>query len=397
MNLKELQDIQKKAATQPPQIQKTVEVDTPFGVATADVPAAVELALTVEPAKLSEEEKVASAQRLEIVVQESGLVGESAHELVAKFAPLMAEAKGFADTAKSVTVTDESQMQAMKLARATRLALRAVRIRAENLRKGLKAESIQRGKAIDGVYNLIEYLVSPIETRLEECENFAQTAAAQRAEKLRADREELLRPYSIDTSFYELAAMPEETFARLLEDTRRSHESKVAEKIRIEKEKQENDRLEKLKTARESTLALYGLTPLAAYGIATTNFEFKDNRIELLSGQDFETLRAAARGYFDAKQARLKKEKEAEDARLAQLEADAEKGRQAQKRIDDQKKADAKLRRAPDGKKLRNWAAAIMDIPTPAMATEEGKFLAAEMREKVDELCKTLVEEACKL
>jgi hypothetical protein len=388
MNIKELQALKPKLPD--PKILKPGEMEEierrEQAAIAADPrvdPAAGEMAIVA--AEVTPEIRAESAQRLEIEVQKSGLVGESAHELVAKFAPLMAEAKGFADTAKSIAVTDESQVQAMKLARATRLALRAVRIRAEKLRKDLKADSLQRGKAIDGIYNLIAYLVTPIEDRLEAAENFAEAATAARAQKLKDDREELLRPYSIDTGFYDLAAMPADTFGRLLEDTQRSHESKVAEKIRIEKDKQESDRLAGVKKERESRLALFGLTPLT------------DNRIELLSDRDFETMLAAAKKNFDAEAARLKKEKEAEDARQKQLEADAEKGRKAQRDLEARQKADrdaeaergrqaAKLKRAPDKTKLETFAGQVATMRLPEMKTDEGKAACEEINEEIAHL-----------
>ena len=58
----------------------------------------------------------------------------------------------------------------MQEARIARLALRDIRIQADKTRKALKEESLRYGKAVQGVYNVIEYLITPIEKHLEERE-----------------------------------------------------------------------------------------------------------------------------------------------------------------------------------------------------------------------------------
>lgn len=353
----------------------------------------------------------ADAQKLELAVKESGLEGESATELVLKFQPLMAEAKKYADMVKGVTVTDISQTVEMKLARTARLALRDVRVRADKLKVKLKADSLRRGKAIDGVFHVIEYLIEPMEAKLLEMEQFEDRAKAATAQKLKTDREELLRPYSIDTSFYSLDVMPEESFARLLEDSRRAHQSKVDERIRMDNERRESERLENLKIVRAGRLHAF-----AKVNCNPDNLWVPIRPVESLSNEEFESALAFAQKGFEEKKEKERK-RQAEKDREAQAirdrlqsekdEAD-KKAAGLQKQIDDRKKADeaadkkkkadaARTARAPDAAKLRAWANAIRDIPTPAMKTDEGASLALQTRSSVNALCKLIESEAAKL
>jgi hypothetical protein len=245
---------------------------------------------------------VVTDDKLALAIRDAQLEPASAQELLNQFAPLMAEARKLANTAKGIDVKAEDDALGMKLARTTRLAFRDVRVRTERLRKTLKEDSLRRGKAIDGVCRVVEYLIVPIEEKLEAMENLAATKAAERAAKLKADREELLRPYSISTEFYSLEAMPEDAFARLLDDTRRAHEAKIQQRIAEQKARDDE-----IKAIQRKNLAASRKELLLTYGISPTATAMQGEAIADLSDEDFRKMSEDHRFLFEQEQERKRK------------------------------------------------------------------------------------------
>ncbi len=404
-------------------IVRTIDAETPFGKASVNVPAESSLQ---DGVTLEEVQAEMSDDKLQVAIRDAHLEPASAQELLNQFAPLMAQAKKLANMAIGLTVTAADQVTEMKLARQLRLALRAVRVDSEKLRVKLKADSIRRGKAIDGVHNVIEYLIEPIETRLDDAEKFAEREEAKAKAKIKEDREALLRPYSIDTSFYTLDAMPEENFARLLEDTKRAHQSKVDEKIRIEKgraegAKRRNDRLNRLEAAgvhpmdpcmtviiiedmseeefgrileeRMEILGKKRADALISLGVTDPPAE-----LHLLTVEGYLEILDAATRRWEKEQERIQIERKEQDrkdreerARLQREKDEADKrARDAEKALNDRKKADAakaladqkakaKAARAPDKEKLKAFLDAIAAVPMPSLSTQEGKEVAESL------------------
>jgi hypothetical protein len=132
-----------------------------------------------------------------IVVRE--IDPDSAQALTATFGAMIAQAEEWAKQASLIRVTDIGQTHQMRLARESRLGLRAIRINVENARKRLKADSLRRGQAIDAVANMIKARIEPIEAVLLEQEEFAvryeaaqrQIEEAKAAEVVRLEQERL--------------------------------------------------------------------------------------------------------------------------------------------------------------------------------------------------------------
>lgn len=192
------------------------------------------------------------------VVHQSGLEPESQQRLIASFQPLFEQAEKWRQQVATIKVTDVSQVREMKMARESRLALREIRVKAEKARKALKEDVLRRGKAIDGIYNTLEFLIAPLEKSLLEQEQFAQRKEDERIAKVKAEREELLKPYGIDVSLFQLGLMPDEAWANLLDGTRLSHEAKqeVARKAEVARIEAENARLAEEKRIRDENARL---------------------------------------------------------------------------------------------------------------------------------------------
>jgi hypothetical protein len=182
---------------------------------------------------------------LETVVTQSGLDPASAEALRLAFNPLFTAAADWSKRVNGLSVTDVSQKREMKLARESRLALKEIRCNADRQRKKLKEESLRRGKAIDGIYNVLEYLVTPLEEQLLAMEQFAERKEATRLDEQLVERQKALTYFgfpAMDTGA--LRTMADEDFQKLLADAQLMAEAKQREAERVELERLAKERAE---------------------------------------------------------------------------------------------------------------------------------------------------------
>src|SRR6185437_11549413 len=101
---------------------------------------------------------------------------------------MFTQAEEWAARAALIKVTSVDQKREMKMARESRLALREIRIKVEHDRKRLKEDSTRRGRAIDGIANVLKALIEPLEAHLLEQETFAERVEAVRKNALKSTR-----------------------------------------------------------------------------------------------------------------------------------------------------------------------------------------------------------------
>ena len=175
------------------------------------------------------------------------------------------DASKIKEQAEGLVVTSIDQTDKMELAKESRLALKTIRCSVEKKRKELKDESLKKGKAIDGVANIIKKLISPIEDHLQRQENYIKIIEDERKAKLKTDREAELLKCEIDTSFYNLGEMTTEVYDNLLinakkeyadkqEEIKRIEERVEAEKLEQERVRQENEQLRKQAVEQEKQI-----------------------------------------------------------------------------------------------------------------------------------------------
>jgi len=208
-------------------------------------------------------------KEISTVVLESGLGNPQADFIVSKFLPLFNEAKKLIGESEGIVVTDVSQSAEMTLARDKRRALKEIRINADKTRKELKEDGVKYGKVVQGIYNLIEEAISPVEEYLEKQEKFAILLAEEKAKNLKLHRISEISKYVLpeDLGVYNFDIMTEETFVKLLATTKALFEAEkekevlqlaLIEKARVEKEaedvrvREENEALRKEKVEREA-------------------------------------------------------------------------------------------------------------------------------------------------
>jgi hypothetical protein len=176
-----------------------------------------------------------------------------------KFQDFTQSIEEWSEKANAIVVTDETQKEIMAEAREGRLLLKAKRIEVEKVRKSLKEQSLNEGRLIDSVAKYLTGLIEPAEKHLELQEKFIEIQDQNKRIKLKTDRTELLQPYKevIDPSSIQLDLITEEAFTTILNGAKFSLENKKAEALRVEKERLENDRKQKLFQERRLQIVEY--------------------------------------------------------------------------------------------------------------------------------------------
>jgi hypothetical protein len=362
---------------------------------------------------------------LAVAIQQEGIEPASAQELLSRFAPVFAQAKNICKDAAQINVTDATQVSTIKRARTLRLSLRGLRVEADHIRKKLKEDSLRRGKAIQGVYNIIEYAIAPVEEQLLKHEQFAERAEAARIEKLKTEREAVLSEYVADLSFYRLGDMSEEAWGQLLAGAKAAHEARIAAELKAEQERVarakaeaeererirlENERLKKEAEQRERALAE----------------ERRKAEVERRAAEEkARKEREAAEATQRAIEAKARKEREAADAARLAAEEKARKEREAllmkaeaEKRVvearakadrAERERVEAELRkereeaerkkraeeaarrraaRAPDHEKLKVFAGDVRKLAVPSASTDEGRVIVEEIKYQVEKFAR---------
>lgn len=205
---------------------------------------------------MSTETTTEPANELLTLIENSKVEVSTAQSLKAAFEGAFTQAKEWEAKAKTIKVTDASQLKEMKLARESRLLLRTVRTDLDKKRKELKSDALNYGRAVDGIATYLKELIEPTEAYLLEQEEFAKRIEEKRIEEMKQARISELTPMGVDVQYLDLAGMPEPVYAKLLADAKAAMEARheearkaaeaaqKAEADRIAAEKAEADRLE---------------------------------------------------------------------------------------------------------------------------------------------------------
>lgn len=320
--------------------------------------------------------------QLLVITNQAGLAEDKSKQLLSSFGNLFNDARRTVKFAKDIVVTDISQVEEMRKARETRLELKNIRVRVEKTRKQLKEQAVRENKAIDGISNVIKALIVPVEEYLENQEKFAEKLEAERKAKVEAERISQLSKFVEGAENYSLHPdlMSQETFSKLLENSKLAFEARKkaeeeAEKERLaqieadkkeqERIRQENAKLKAEAEKREKELAI--------------------ERAEQQKKLEAEQKKQAAL----QNELRLQREAEAkkEAERLAKIEAD-------KKAIDE---ANRKKLLAPDKEKLLELASMFDSLQLPAVSSKEAmgviratEVMIGKMTSYIRERAKTL-------
>lgn len=321
---------------------------------------------------------------LVLVVKESGLEPTQAQTILESFQGFFKQASEFEKRAKEIVVTEISQVADMAEARKIRLELKNIRVNAEKVKTNLKADILLKGKAIDGIYNVIKALTVPLEDHLEKQEKFAEIWAEAQAEKKLNDRKSKLMQFVEDLSLYNLKDMSDEAFAKLLESSEKAFNDKkeaerLAEEARIKKEEEdriENERIrienEKLKKEAEERDAKEKADREAREKKEKAEAEAKAKADAEAKAKADEIEKA------HQEELRIEREKTEKLEREAREKAEAEAKAKAEA---DEKERQAKL--APEKDKLFSYAESIRTLESPEDLSKAGLQIVRITEEKL--------------
>jgi len=358
---------------------------------------------------------------------------ETAVALKDAFNPQFQKAKELEEAAKAIVITSEEQTDLMEQARTMRLSLKDIRVNTEAMRKELKAESLRKGKAIDGVANIIKFLIVPIEEHLQKQEDFIKVRQEEKIRKRLEDRISKIESLEADTSIYNVAEMTDEAFGFLVETLEKQLKEREGIAKKQEEDRIENERLEKLHQDRKEILLPYsqwwepelkvthlGKLPegnfnniLSSLKQEKANYDKEQDKIR----EDNERLKKEAaekdkKAKVEAKNKAAKdlKAKKAQEKKDAELEAklavekkekdrlakelqdkkDAEireKERLEEEKMEEEKikvKAEEDAKLAPDKEKLKKLADTLSAIQMPELKEEKAKAVLKEVVNKIN-------------
>jgi hypothetical protein len=306
------------------------------------------------------------------VIEESGVEQSTAAVLQESFLPFFEQAKQWKEKAATLVVTDASQVREMEMARQARLALKNIRVAADKKRKQLKEDSLRYGKAVQGVYNVIEYLITPIEQHLEEQERFVQIQEAKRRAELTASRQMDLQPFFEFAPPFtgSLGDLTDDDWSKLLQSAKMMHQSHLEEQARIEAE-----RIEAERKAEEARLAMIA-----------ENERLRKEAEEAAKAAEAAAEKARKEAEEAAKAAEAAAEKARKERERVEAELAAERAKLAAKeaaelaRVKAEQDALKKQAMAPDNEKLDALKAALQAVRMPDLATKEAGEIVQNVR-----------------
>ena len=191
---------------------------------------------------------------------ETGLIEKTKGDYIKeKFEYFTQTIEEWSEKANAIVVTEETQKELMAEAREGRLLLKSKRIEVEKTRKSLKEQSLSEGRLIDSVAKYLTGLIEPAEKHLELQEKFIEIQEQNKRIQLKADRTELLQPYKdvIDPNSIQLDLITEEAFTTILNGAKFAQDNKKAEALRVEQERKETERKQKLYEERKLQIVEY--------------------------------------------------------------------------------------------------------------------------------------------
>jgi colicin import membrane protein len=196
-------------------------------------------------------------EKLVKYANETGLEKTAAISLADAFKPIFVKARAAIDDARGVaaSVKDATCVKEIKKSRACRLALRAVRLESDGVRKKQKEHALLYGRAVDGFHNILLADLSPVETALQAAEDIAERAEAARLAELKATREKELKPFLETPIMGNLSELSEAGYGKMLADAKLLKQAKIDAAAKAEAEakaKAESERIERERIAAEN-------------------------------------------------------------------------------------------------------------------------------------------------
>jgi len=334
------------------------------------------------------ETELLKSELVKIKASDYGLEESKAKEIEALFLPMLAKMSALEDEYNNI-LKEEINPETCKRAKDLRLCYVKVRTGTAEIHKKAKEFYLNGGRFVDGWKNAQLFASGEKEKNLKAIEDYFENLEHERTEKLRADRANMLRPYT-DIEPLALGHMEQTVFDNYLAGVKIAYEAKIAAE-----KKAEEDRIarEKAEAAERERVRLENvrLQKEAKKREAQIEAERKQAKIE----QDKRDAELAL------ELARVEKEREAERQKQAQIQAElkakAEAERIERERIEAELKAkevaekkaieaekrrkvaeEKRIKHAPDKTKLLLFMQSINNLPRPEVTSIEAADIASK-------------------
>lgn len=313
--------------------------------------------------------KIESAE-LEKVVSESGLAIQEGEEIKQSYQPFLIQLAEIQSQASKINFESPARIDE-EIAGRLRKDTVKIRTGAEALKDTRKKMYLLRGNLEQAAYNLIAASCKLTEETFGNVEKAREIAEKKRKEILKAERIEMLIPYNVQSEFYDLANMPEESFAALLDGFKKVYEDRIAaekkaEEDRIAKEKADAEERERIRIENEK---------LKAEAIEREKKAEKERKAREEKESKEQSIRESKeKAEQEAHEAELKKERDERERVQREFEVKAEAAR---------KEAEAKQKAADaEREKLQNELKAKQDAEAKERTRIESERKAKELAEK---------------
>lgn len=363
--------------------------------------------------------EVINDDKLVKYASQTGLEKSSAESLAEAFKPIFLKSRAAIKNARGVaeSVKDATCVKEIKKSRDCRLALRAVRLESDGIRKKQKEHALLYGRAVDGFHNILMADLSPVETALQDAEDIAERAEAARLAELKASREKELQPLLETPIIGDLSDLSEADYSIMLSDAKLLRQAKIDAAAKIDAEnkaKSEAERIERERIAAENAKLRAEAIALEAAAKAEREAAEKKLADERAAAESAAKSAAEqARKERDAIEAKAKAERAAAEAearkeqqrleviaaeerkKLAAAEASAKALRDAEaKKQADIDAAAKKAAAAPDKSKLIAFSGSLRDTASLKLSDEA---LSEAVFEKVNGLADWIQAQAERL
>lgn len=194
---------------------------------------------------------------MELVIT-TGLRPEDDKRIQDAFDAFIGQAEEWAAKAYKIKVQSEEDETGMENAKAAYTALRMLQKEVEDTHKRLKEGALKYGQALDKVKRDFNDVIEPAKVYAREQAAYAETMEKNRKAELKAKRMQILAPFNVDHTHYDLENMPEDLFELTVAGLQAKKEAADAAYKKEQEERQraaEAEQKERERLAKETAKA----------------------------------------------------------------------------------------------------------------------------------------------
>ena len=340
--------------------------------------------------------KITTNELAKINASDYGIESTKAKEIEEMFIPMLNKMKEL-EIEYNTIINQPASRELCFQAKELRLKYVKVRTGTAEIHQSLKGLYLKGGRFVDGWKNAQLFASQQIEESLIKIEKHYEILENERLEKLRADREAMLRPYT-DIIPMALGHMEQDVWDNYLQGVKVAYEFRIAAEKKAEEERVAR---EKAEAEERERIRLENIRLKEEANKKQAELEAERKAVRLAQEKrdaEMAMERAKAQKEREELEAKARKEREEREIIEAQLKAKQEAEFKAEAARIAREKAEAKrLKLAPDKTKLINFAQAINDLPRPEVKSIEAADIASKANIKLFEVAAYIRDNANKL